>query len=245
MHYSDIAEQVVEKGLRENVGATPAATVNSQICQSIKYEASSSPFMRTDRGEYILRKYADGQQSQVSHSPSPSVEEPEPEVEQRLIHAFGMFWRRDRVLWKGNPTLLGKQQIGATDVDFSQQTGVYLLYDGRDVVYVGRATERPLGRRLYEHTLDRLQGRWDRFSWFGLLGVTEAGLLTESSSVPTQEVIAATLEALLIEGLEPTQNRRRGDGFTAVEYIQSEDPQIERQRMKQLLSSMQDRLDIG
>jgi HB1, ASXL, restriction endonuclease HTH domain len=59
MHYSDIAEQIVERGLRDNVGATPAATVNSQISQSIKYDGTDSPFIRTDRGQYILRKYAD------------------------------------------------------------------------------------------------------------------------------------------------------------------------------------------
>ena len=72
--------------------------------------------------------------------------------------------------------------------------------------------------------------------------MTEAGVLVESHCIPTQEVVAATLEALLIEGLEPTQNRQRGDGFTAVEYIQSDDPEIEKRRMKQLLDSMQEKL---
>lgn len=32
--------------------------------------------------------------------------------------------------------------------------------------------------------------------------------------------LVATLEALLIEVLEPPQNRRRGDDFNAIEYIQ-------------------------
>ena len=31
-----------------------------------------------------------------------------------------------------------------------------------------------------------------------------------------------TMEALLIEGLEPRQNRKREDGFNAIEYIQVE-----------------------
>lgn len=30
-----------------------------------------------------------------------------------------------------------------------------LVYDGREVIYVGRTTDRPLGRRLYEHTIDQ------------------------------------------------------------------------------------------
>jgi hypothetical protein len=34
--------------------------------------------------------------------------------------------------------------------------------------YVGRVTDQLLGRRLYQHTVDRLNGRWNRFSWFGV-----------------------------------------------------------------------------
>ncbi|MFQ6608184.1 MAG: hypothetical protein ACE5EE_06555 [Fidelibacterota bacterium] len=34
------------------------------------------------------------------------------------------------------------------------------------------------------------------------------------------------MEALLIEGLEPPQNRRRGDDFSAVEYLQAEDTDL-------------------
>jgi hypothetical protein len=46
-------------------------------------------------------------------------------------------------------------------------------------------------------------------------------------------VIVATMEALLIEGLEPPQNRRRGDDFRAIEYIQREDPELERRRLSE------------
>lgn len=77
-----------------------------------------------------------------------------------------MFWRKDAVEWSSTPKLLGMQKIGATPVDFFKQLGIYLLYDGREIIYVGRTTDRPLGRRLYEHTLDRLSVRWDRFSRF-------------------------------------------------------------------------------
>ncbi len=38
--------------------------------------------------------------------------------------------------------------------------------------------------------------------------------------------LIATLEALLIEGLEPPQNRRQGDGFNAVEFIQVPDETV-------------------
>ena len=41
-----------------------------------------------------------------------------------------------------------------------------------------------------------------------------------------------TLEALLIESLEPPLNRRRGDNFSGAEYLQVPDPEIEGRRMK-------------
>ncbi len=52
------------------------------------------------------------------------------------------------------------------------------------------------------------------------------------------------MEALLIEGLEPPQNRRRGDDFRAIEYIQREDPELERRRLASLLGEIQSRLNL-
>jgi hypothetical protein len=146
-----------------------------------------------------------------------------------------MFWQRSAVEWVSTPRLLGMQQIGATPVDFCGQLGIYLLYDGREVVYVGRTTERPLGRRLYEHTLDRMSVWWDRFSWFGLLPVSETGELGELPASFAATKLIPALEAILIEALEPRQNRKRGDDLVAVEYIQKSDPEIEKKRMKAIL----------
>ena len=36
-----------------------------------------------------------------------------------------------------------------------------------------------------------------------------------------------TMEALLIESLEPPLNRRRGDNLSSIEYIQTPNPQID------------------
>lgn len=52
------------------------------------------------------------------------------------------------------------------------------------------------------------------------------------------DTVIATLEALLIEGLEPPQNRRRGDGFQAFEYIQAEDPVLRHKAKKELLKQL-------
>jgi len=56
---------------------------------------------------------------------------------------------------------------------------------------------------------------------FPLLNVTDDGKLVESPIKVTLPSLIATLEALLIEALEPPQNRRRGDDFSVMEYIQN------------------------
>jgi hypothetical protein len=50
--------------------------------------------------------------------------------------------------------------------------------------------------------------------------------------------LIATMEALLIEGLEPPQNRRQGEGFNAVEFIQEPDPEVMRERDRRVLAQL-------
>ena len=138
-------------------------------------------------------------------------------------------------------TLLGAQLKAAKPVNFADRVGVYILYSGERVIYVGRITEPRLGPRLWDHMCDRLAGRWDRFSWFGVRTADDDGTL---GPVPSGnfavDMLVSTMEALLIEGLEPPQNRRRGDGFNATEFIQATDPEVERRRAKQLLFKLTD-----
>jgi hypothetical protein len=243
LHYTDIADRIIERGLRTTIGATPWATVNVSITESLKKEGLNSPFARVDRGVYALKSVAS---TPVASNNLPAADPSDVDTsdveEARLVHAFGMYWERTAIHWSSNPKLMGRQQIKASPVDFARQRGVYLLYDGRHVVYVGRVTDRDLGVRLYEHTQDRLRGRWNRFSWFGLLSVTEDGQLRESKCALTPDLLAATLEALLVEGLEPPQNRRRGDGFTAVEYLQADDPTVKNLQLIGHLADLQSKL---
>ena len=44
------------------------------------------------------------------------------------------------------------------------------------------------------------------------------------------------VEAVLIETLEPPLNRRRGDGLSAVEYLQKESPELAEKKLKDMLS---------
>jgi len=243
MHYTDIAEAIAEQELRKELGATPAATVNSVITTSMKNEAENSPFQRVARGQYDLRPVASAQTGQPAQPAQPvelSVEEPE---ETGLINAFGMYWSRNNVLWTTTPRILGQQQLGSTPVDFCAQRGVYLLHDGRAVVYVGRTTDQPLGVRLRQHISDRLNGRWDRFSWFGVFPVAESGALnTGAVGAYTLDMLIVTMEALMIEGVEPPQNRKRGDDFRAAEFLQVEDPEIQKNQIIKLIDELKKKL---
>jgi len=241
LHYNEVTERIISEGYRKSLGATPAATVNAQITSSIKRDGDSSPYIRVAKGTFSLRGGAT-----VSATPpklTPEISESEESEEQyEIVTSFGMFWRKDAVEWIATPKLLGMQQIGATLVDFYKQLGIYLLYDGREVIYVGRTTDRPLGRRLYEHTLDRMSARWDRFSWFGLLPVAESGLLGDLPESYAAAKLIPALEAILIEALEPRQNRKRGDDLAAVEYLQKVDPEIEKKKVKATLDAALNKL---
>jgi hypothetical protein len=236
MHYTEIAEAIAEQQLRTEFGATPSASVAATLSISFQEEGDESPFVRVSRGYYALRQQ--GESTQIE--PTVLLEE---EDEAGLVNAFGMYWARINVLWTSKSRILGQQQPGSTPVDFCEQRGVYLLHDGRAVVYVGRTTDQALGVRLRQHTLDRLNGRWDRFSWFGVYPVIESGSLDASIVGPYNlDMLVLTMEALLIEALEPPQNRKRGDDFKAVEFLQVEDPEIQKTHIMQLMDELKRKL---
>lgn len=243
MHYTEIAKKIFELGLRKTPTANPAASVPAFIARSFKEEGEHSPFQRVSRGVYALRGHASS--PMIAEKEAEELAEPDSADEiTGLVNAFGMFWERDKVLWETDPRILGQQQPGAKPVNFCAERGVYLLHDSQGVVYMGRASDQNLGRRLQQHTYDRLGGRWTRFSWFGVYVVNEDGSLrisAEFANVKTN-VIIATMEAVLIEGLEPRQNRKRGDDFQAIEYTQVEDPELALTQKKavaqQLLASL-------
>jgi len=237
MHYTAIAEAITEGGLRTEVGATPAATVNSVISTSIASEGEQSPFARISRGYYAIRAVTMPALATIA---LPADEEAD---DTGFINAFGMYWARSNVLWTSTPRILGQQQPGSTPVDFCGQRGVYLLHDARAVVYVGRTTDQSLGVRLRQHTFDRLNGRWDRFSWFGIYTVSDIGSLAPAAEGDYDvNMLIATMEALLIEGLEPPQNRKRGDDFKAAEFLQVEDPDIQKTQIIRLMDELKKKL---
>ena len=234
MHYTEIASQIAARGIRKS--PNPAANVAAILSSSLKDE--NSPFLRLERGTYTLKENI----KTLPGAEIPIDEDDATDAEAGALKAFGMFWQREQVIWTGKPKLLGRQGLGATDVNFSEQVGVYLLHDRERVIYVGRAGDT-MFLRLKAHTTDRLAGRWDRFSWFGLRSVRADGSLTEPSAAWTHSVVIETLEALLIESLEPPLNRKRGDNFSGAEFIQVGDPELERRRKSRLLAELASKFD--
>lgn len=156
---------------------------------------------------------------------------------QKIIANMGLFWRRDKVRWRGNrgigrARLAGKRQSAKKKgvVDFWKQTGIYALYADYHLVYVGQAGLSDLscfGNRLKQHQTDDLAGRWDMFSWFGLQKVrssdNKVGKRTKLS-VSSRAHLANVLEGILIEVAEPPMNSQKGRFGRRVErYIQEDD----------------------
>lgn len=58
----------------------------------------------------------------------------------------------------------------------------------------------------------------------------------------TLDMLIVTMEALLIEGVEPPQNRKRGDDFRAAEFLQVEDPEIQKNQIIELIDELKKKL---
>ena len=244
MRCMEIADKIAELKLKK-LNATPSYSVAAIITPLLGADGGKAIFRRVAKGLYTLAEVGDAPQVGGSAAAPPAADQTAMAdlKEAGLINAFGMYWSRALVLWTSTPQMLGQQQIGSVPVDFCQQRGVYLLHDGREVVYVGRTTDQPIGIRLRQHTKDRLNGRWDRFSWFGVHDVNEAGHLVTTDTVTFGvDMLIATMEALLIEGLEPRQNKKSGDDFRAAEYLQVEDPSIQKSQGLKFLDELKRKL---
>ena len=239
LHYDTIVERISESQLRTSFGATPAATVAATISQSLKNDTNPL-FERVERGHFRLA-------DDTSMAAGPKEDEGADDVG-GIVTAFGMYWDRSYVHWEPTkPNLLGQQSKNSDEVDFSDQIGVYLLYDRREIVYVGQSNEdrkhSSIGQRLKLHTKNRLRSRWDRFSWFGLNPVGKRaanqplGNGNGGGQSGATKAIIDVMEAVLIEAIEPRQNRRQGDYFRGLEYLQVEDPQVAKKKLIQALQA--------
>ncbi len=157
-----------------------------------------------------------------------------------LIKSYGAFWRCEYVDWgakgPGNKgKLVGvKVKDKQCRVDFWEETGVYALFNGYQLAYVGQAGERGLGARLRDHRSDRLAGQWDTFSWFGLSTVKKGGTLrAPGTRQVSPDTIVKSLEAITLFFTEPPLNRRveRVRDATEFDQVVASPPVTEREQL--------------
>lgn len=147
------------------------------------------------------------------------------------IKNFGFMWERDKVDWGargrgGRAVLVGKMvDSRSREVDFSEQMGIYVLYDRFEKpVQIGQAQN--ILRRLRQHRRNHLRNRWSYFSWFGFFQVSSSNKLLVKDSGPelrrtlTLGDALNELDAILIQVLEPRLNRRGSNWGETEEYLQ-------------------------
>lgn len=153
-----------------------------------------------------------------------------------MIRTYGIHWRADKVFW-GRPnnsgSLLGaaSRTSRAVPVDFRLQRGIYALYAGYELVYVGQTgsgTDR-LFNRLKCHRIDHLSERWDRFSWFGTQWVTQRHQLSGDTAAVHADMRAVLniLEAVSTAISAPRLNLQRGRWGESRQYYQFVSPELE------------------
>ena len=190
--------------------AAPYSSVSSMVTRNpeVFFKAKRGFVSLCERRKEVEEKY--GNQSEVK--------DPDSEDDSEILTPFGILWKRSLIDNSGS-RLLGVQMEGAKPVDFAKQTGIYILYDHRDIVYIGQSKEN-LGQRIKQHTnpKDRLSHRWDRFSWFGILPVTLDGKLgtTENRLIQTMPDF---LESFAIKLTNPSENRTQGNRLPHSEFF--------------------------
>jgi hypothetical protein len=131
--------------------------------------------------------------------------------------SYGRMWKRSEVEWAPNAKVLGAEHHGANPIDFQDQTGIYVLHNGEQVVHASRTDS--LGASLYAHT--RGPDQWDHFTWFGLRPVGKPGELGQQPESIRSDDLSHLYQAILIIALNPPLNTAEDlDGLKLVEYVQ-------------------------
>lgn len=174
-------------------------------------------------------------------------------MEKSIVKTYGLYWRRDHVNWnrsaeKGELLGFSKDRKSTEKVDFNRQVGIYILYHDFKIVYVGqvgKGDKKTLYSRLKDYTRNLKNHRWNQFSWFGIKWVNKSGVLSGGGNITaSKETLLSTIEAILIDGCEPSLNKQGGQWKNAVQYFQHE--MLDDTNTKQQLDSLikkQDKLE--
>ena len=232
MACSDIAEAILGRGLKTTVGKTPSDTVAGVI--SRMRSRGTADIIKTRPGFFRLPAPAD-------FPPAEETDELDSTdaVGNLAVAAYGLHWEREKVDWTAR-RLLGYDIDPNPEqaIDFANQQGVYLLHSWQSVVYVGKTTAKADGlfdRLRWHHQRQAWSGKWERFSWFGIRRVNESGEMDDGPDTASKEVVAALMEAVLIETLRPSFNQQQGT-YMGTLYRQTVDPNIAMAQARALLS---------
>jgi hypothetical protein len=183
LHYQEITKRVLSAGLWKTNGKTPAATINAQLATNIKKNGPASAFRRAGRGIFAL-------------TAAPTDSTLQSVVERRKKE------KRAKSQSSTRPLVLGYLERIASSAfsEFPQQItdlvhgkhGVYALYKGDRLYYVGLATN--LRNRIRQHLKDKHAGKWNRFSLYLVRKVEHI----------------KELESMILRIADPTGNSTRG-----------------------------------
>ena len=207
LHYQEILRAIKERQLRPITGKTPERTVYVNLLDL----QDGGRVKRTDPGVFDIVLHSDNDEE------SPPAEEERPESPiVRFPH--GRYWRVDSVDWSKGPQkgrllgqLRGADPISNSVRDFANDPGLYVLHHTHapmGILYVGM-TEKSLYARLKSHLGDQCESRWDSFSWFSVLGMTEEELEPTDRFELDRNLFLRLMEAFMLECFMPPLNEQR------------------------------------
>lgn len=102
MRAAEIVAAIKEHKLRKVTGDTPEETVGACMYSSMKRYGENSPFEQPEPSHFAYRKPTESASSVSAQLGGAVLEDDdeEPKKSAGIIRAFGMYWRRDGVIWK-------------------------------------------------------------------------------------------------------------------------------------------------
>lgn len=204
IHYTKIWEVIRDQHYLECESKKPEISVNTYL------QANKDiivPF--GNKGDYILKTH-------LHNSINKYLEQTV--SNQTVIRAYGVNWSRAK-FEQNNYSLIGKESISknASQFDFSNERGLYVLYDGYNIVYVGQ-TVNPLANRLKEHT--KKSYKWDSFTWYGIDDVVDMNHNKNKILTISAKSLLDAFEAIMIAAINPKHNKKKGNHIGGKEYQQ-------------------------
>lgn len=222
----DICERL---GLYRPESKDKYQTMQGSLHQEIK-KGERSRIIKVDRGVFYLKGQEESDQVKglslnptiysKTYSPSENIDTDLYPDDLGPLRACGADFIRNNVDWEGDKKIECLSSEGGRIVNLYDHVGVYILYLGSVPVYVGRSDKGCIGDRLRTHTTSEKCNSWDRFSIYSM------GISRDIDNIPDQLIKFSilnqivTLEAVLIDVLNPKLNSKRGDYINRVRCTQ-------------------------